>query len=229
MTFWKEEQNEQSIDIANDVVDLSFRIQCKTLPVDHGWALSRAILHYLPWLSDEPNGALHQILVAESGNGWLSPDDGNEILYPSRRTRLTIRLPQQRVDETISTLNGVTLDVDGHTMKLDRPESRLLSKITTIYTRFAILHDSETEDDFLRRISQELAERQIYPKKMVCGRTNLLKTEQGTIQTNSLMLADLTPQEAITLQQRGLSEGKDFGCGLFLPHKTVENRLQEQE
>jgi len=164
MTFWKEEQNEQSIDIANDVVDLSFRIQCKTLPVDHGWALSRAILHYLPWLSDEPNGALHQILVAESGNGWLSPDDGNEILYPSRRTRLTIRLPQQRVDETISTLNGVTLDVDGHTMKLDRPESRLLSKITTIYTRFAILHDSETEDDFLRRISQELAERQIYQK-----------------------------------------------------------------
>ena len=229
MTFWEEEQGQQSIEISDDVVDLSFRIDCKTLPVDHGWALSRAILNHLPWLSAEPNGALHQILVAESGNGWLSPDDGNELLYPSRRTKLTIRLPQQRVDEAISQLDGVALDVDGHAMKLYRPESRLLSTITTLYTRFAIFHDNETEDDFLTRICQELAERGIYPRKMVCGRTNLLKRGEETISTHSLMLADLTPKEAIALQQRGLSEGKDFGCGLFLPHKTVENLILEKD
>lgn len=229
MSFWEEEQDRQSINVPDDVVDLSFRIQCKTLPVDHGWALSRAILHYIPWLSDEPNGALHQILVAESGNGWLSPEDGNELLYPSRRTRLTIRLPKQRVNETIAKFDGATLDVDGHAMKLDKPEYRLLSKITTLYTRFAILHEDETENEFLARIRQELAQRKIYPRKMVCGRTNPLKRGQETISTNSLMLADLTPQEAIALQQKGLSEGKDFGCGLFLPHKTVENLIPETD
>ena len=229
MSFWEEDEKEQTITIPDDVVDLSFRIHCKALPVDHGWALSQAVLQQLPWLSKEPLAALHQILVAESGNGWLSPDSGDALLYPSRRTRLTLRLPKQRVDEAIAALDGTTLEMEPAPMTLSKPETQKLSKLTTLYTRFAIFAAGESEEQFLNRIRQELAAREIYPRKMVCGRKNLIKIETETITTHSLMMADLTPGEALQLQQKGLNEGKDFGCGLFLPHKTVENRLQEQE
>lgn len=229
MSFWEEDAQEQTVSITDEVVDLSFRIQCKALPVDHGWALSQSILHHLPWLPDEPMAALHQILVAESGNGWLSPDSGEETLYPSRRTRLTLRLPKHRVEEVRHTLDGTSLEMPLSPITLSRPEQHLLSKHTTLYTRFAIFHPEEEEEPFLNRIRQELAGREIYPRKMVCGRENWIKTDHQPLLTKSLMMADLTPNEALQLQQQGLQEGKDFGCGLFLPHKTVENRLQEQE
>lgn len=228
MSFWEEEELQELVEVSDEVVDLSFRIDCKSLPVDHGWALSQAIIRQLPWLPGEPNAALHQILVAESGNGWFSPEKGDALLYPSRRTRLMLRLPKHRVEEAINALDGNTLSVGGHPITLSRPETRLLSKLTTLYTRFAIFHDDESEQAFLQRVRQELAERDIHPTKMVCGLKNLVRTGDKIVRTQSLMLADLTPQEAISLQQQGLSEGKDFGCGLFLPHKTVENRLSER-
>jgi len=233
MSFWEEDAREQTIVISDEVVDLSFRIQCKALSADHGWALSRAVLAHLPWLQEEPYAALHQILVATSGNGWLSPDNNSErgeaLLYPSRRTRLTLRLPKSRVDEAINTLNGTTLEIEPASITLSHPDTQLLSKLTTLYTRFAIFEADESEEQFLKRIRQQLAARDIYPRKMVCGRKNLLQAGHQTITTQSLMMADLTPSEALQLQQKGLDQGKDFGCGLFLPHKTVENQLQEQE
>ena len=80
----------------------------------------------------------------------------------------------------------------------------------------------------MERTREELAIREIYPRKMVCGRMNRIQVADRERITHSLMLADLTPMESLKLQQQGLSEGKDFGCGLFLPHKTVENRLQQE-
>ncbi len=228
MAFWEEKEERELEEISDAVVDLSFRIHCRSLPVDHGWPLSQAVIRILPWLPEEPNAALHQILVAESGNGWLSPEKGDALLYPSRRTRLMVRLPKHRVEEAIEALDGTTLSVGGHPITLSQPETRLLSKLTTLYTRFAIFHEDESEQEFLQRIRQELAARDIHPTKMICGLKNLIRTGDNILRTQSLMLADLTPQEAISLQQMGLSEGKDFGCGLFLPHKTVENRLSER-
>ncbi len=228
MTFWEEDEDEKLATVSNEIVDLSFRIQCKILPVDHGWELGQAIVKYLPWLPDEPDAALHQILVAESGNGWLSPEGGNAMLYPSRRTRLALRLPKQRVDETIAALDRQTLNLaDRYEILLTNPELHQLSRLTTLYTRFAIFHEGESEEQFLERTQHQLATRNIHPRKMVCGRINLLNKDGKEVVTKSLMLAELTLKESIALQQRGLDEGKDFGCGLFLPHKTVENLLSE--
>jgi len=39
--------------------------------------------------------------------------------------------------------------------------------------------------------------------------------------TRSLMLADLTVEEAVKLQQQGLGADRKLGCGLFIPHKGI--------
>ena len=45
----------------------------------------------------------------------------------------------------------------------------------------------------------------------------------------SLMLADLALEESMLLQEHGLGLERKLGCGLFLPHKDVEDLRRRQE
>jgi len=58
----------------DEVVDAVFAIECRSLPVDHAWALSAAIQAALPWFADEPQAGLHTVHGAASGAGWMRPD-----------------------------------------------------------------------------------------------------------------------------------------------------------
>ena len=113
--FWQEDDDQgDHFTIPDTIQDLLFRIECRTLPLDHGFALSQEILRHLPWLVDEPGAAIHQIHVAESANGWMRPEDSEtEVLCVSRRTKMTLRLPQHRLDDARE-LIGKTLDIEGH-------------------------------------------------------------------------------------------------------------------
>ncbi len=44
----------------------------------------------------------------------------------------------------------------------------------------------------------------------------------GPVHTRSLMVADLSPDQSVHLQQIGLGPGRNFGCGLFVPHKGIK-------
>ena len=56
---------------------------------------------------------------------------------------------------------------------------------------------------------------------MVCGRVTPVATPARTYRTRSLMLAGLTLEQSLLLQQSGLGAGRKFGCGLFIPHKDI--------
>ena len=36
------------------------------------------------------------------------------------------------------------------------------------------------------------------------------------------MLPGLSKQQSILIQDKGLGEGRIFGCGLFVPHKSID-------
>ena len=97
--MWEEETSDKQPTHSERVVDLAFRISCDCLPVDHTSALSDAIGTLLPWFEDEPLAGLHLIHVAGSQNGWMRPEEPDELLHLSRRTRLTIRIPIDRVSD----------------------------------------------------------------------------------------------------------------------------------
>ena len=87
--FWTEDTDtKKRYEAPDDVMDVSFKLDCKTLPIDHAQSLSDAIHTALPWFADEEFAGLHLIHVAESGNGWMRPEDPeNEVLCLSKRTR----------------------------------------------------------------------------------------------------------------------------------------------
>jgi len=224
--FWEEDED-KSLPYATpeDVIDLVFSIKCKTLPLNHAWALSREIIKHLPWIENDPIAGIHQIHVAESNNGWMRPDDDEEnaLLYPSRRTKMTLRIPSEQLKAT-EELCGVTLDIDGHSLLIGSAKKKVFTNISVISSRYVLDDLNESEDEFLAKAALELENNINFKvKKMLCGKTHSIKTPHGLLTTRSLMIADLDSETSIKIQQLGLGNKRELGCGLFLPHKGIKS------
>jgi CRISPR-associated protein Cas6 len=219
--YWQEETDEQTYIVPDDVVDLMFRIDCPSLPVDHAWTLSEAIQAVLPWFADETHAGLHIIHGADSGNGWERPEGGDELIYLSRRILLTIRLPKHRVADA-EALSGEILEISGNRMEIkgSRPP-RLLAKTNTLYARHVICDPVLEEEEFIAQSIAELRAMNISFKKVLCGKSHTISTPTGGLKTRSLMVADLPLEDSVQLQQLGLGPHRTLGCGLFIAHKPV--------
>lgn len=208
--------------VPENVVDLLFSIDCKTLPVDHAYALSSAVQQALPWFTDDDIAAMHQIHGAQSGNGWERPEGEDDIIYLSRRTKLVLRVPSERIDDAMA-LCGQELDVAGNPMKVLKASRRLLEVTTSLYSRHVVAEEGEDEDAFMLRTVAELRDMRLKFKKVLCGKEHSLQTPDRSLTTRSLLVADLSFEDAVVLQEQGVGAKayKKLGCGLFIPHKSV--------
>lgn len=227
--YWqdREDKSEQYV-VPDDVVDLSFKVQCKQLPLDHAHDLSRAIQAELTWFAEEPRAGIHLIHGAESGNGWIRPQEPDALLSLSRRTRFMLRLPKHRVDEARQ-LAGRRIMVGEHELILSQPHEKLLSSQTTIFARYIVTDHLTDEEAFLEQADQLLKKQGIRARKMMSGRAHVLRIPGDNLATRSLMIGSLEKEESIQLQQQGLGAGRKLGCGLFLPHKGIDAVRQSQE
>ena len=218
--FWQEDESSTETPIT-DVVDLVFDIDCRELPVDHAFDLSRALLQAAPWIGEDERIGIHSVHLAGSQNGWErpGPDSGQHLLL-SRRTKLTLRAPSERVEPLQQTLYGTELDIGGCPMTLGKSKTRPLSGEATLIAR-QVISASDDEERFLAWAAGELQPMGIHIKKALCGKSLFLATANGPLHTRSLMLADLTRADSIKLQQRGLGPHRRLGCGLFIPHKGI--------
>lgn len=223
MQYW-EEKADEPYHVPDDIQDISFKINGGTLPIDHAWALYQALKSALPWLDDEPQAAIHEIHVAASGNGWFRPEDAeNEILCLSRRTRMYIRLPKERLDDA-KALSGQTLDVDGHLLTLGTSSLKPLSTLGTQFSRHIITDEAGFADEmaFMHQVAERMRTMRIGIRRMMCGRSQRINTPDGTLLTRSVMFADMEPEDAVHLQQHGMGEHQKLGCGIFIPHKGID-------
>lgn len=219
--FWQEKPDEKSFEVSDDVVDLSFKLECKALPMDHAWALSSALLESAPWLAHSERTAIHLIHGAESGNGWLRPEETDgALIHLSRRTRFTLRLERENLDRA-GELVGMQLDIAGHPLIINNFKQQLLLPQDTIFSRYIRTDAGLSEDDFLYQVAPLIEAQGIRIKKMLGGRQHVFQTPDGPLTTRSLMLSDLEKEESIRLQQRGIGDDQLMGMGIFLPHKGV--------
>jgi CRISPR-associated protein Cas6 len=220
--LWQEEGPQKEAIIPSSIVNMVFDINCRCLPVEHAYALSQAISKALPWFEQEPQAGLHLIHGAKSGNGWYCPEDQNDLLYLSRRTKLTLRLPIHRL-AAAQALSGMTLDIASYSVKVGKAKEKPFRQMPVLFARHIVANPEQDEDTFLDSAVAQLQQMGIQCRKALCGKTNfLLIPPDSEIFTRSLMIADLKPQESITLQQQGLGSGRKMGCGLFVPHKDIK-------
>ena len=69
------EEDKEKIIHMSAMVDVAFRIDCKTLPYDHAYELSQAITKSMPWLLEDKLNGIHTLHGPESGNGWVRSED----------------------------------------------------------------------------------------------------------------------------------------------------------
>lgn len=219
--LWQEDRQEKPLQVPTDVIDLLFEIEGREIPVDHAHSLSQSLYQALPWLSEESQIGIHSIHVAASQNGWERPDGvSGQRLHLSRRTKLCLRLPSERLTEA-QQLIGQTLDIDGCQLKIGKSKTRPLSSLGTVFARYVAAPEIQDEADFWNWAAAELKSLDIQAQKALCGLVSQLETPQGTIQTRSLLLAELNPMESVRLQRFGLGPHRHLGCGLFIPHKGI--------
>src|SRR5207248_11232251 len=89
------------------VVVVSFPVQGRQLPADHGYALYSAIARQLPALHGAPWLGLELL----SGIPWRA----GVIVLPTRGTHLRLRIPADRYGHVLP-LAGRRLDLAGHSL-----------------------------------------------------------------------------------------------------------------
>ena len=219
--FWQESPPQKTSLDASDVVDLVFKISGQTLPIDHAYALFDALARPLPWIQQDKWVGIHPVHIAESGNGWIRPDDSG-FLQLSGRARLVVRLHQDTL-ESARLLCGDHIAVNDQIIEIGSANVRPLNPLNTVLARHIVAdEDVQDETTFLQWVNEQLKGLGITPTKLLCGKTRLIHTPTRTLRTRSLMIADLKPSESLSIQQFGLGEGRKLGCGLFLPHRGID-------
>ncbi|MCB1733568.1 MAG: type I-MYXAN CRISPR-associated protein Cas6/Cmx6 [Gammaproteobacteria bacterium] len=220
--FWQEKDDDKFV-LNDDVVDVIFELKGTVVPIDHGYVLARELIRQIPWFEHEAQCGLHQIHVAASGNGWERPEaDQQGTMYISRRTKLVLRLPKPRIAEAMNVLEGAELDLDGCVLTVGKSKTRPLSTLTTLFSRYVIADSPQDEGAFTRHVVAQLRDLDIRVRKLMCGKSSVLRTPDGDLHVRSVMLADLDVDESVRLQQHGIGPGRHLGCGLFIPHKGIE-------
>ena len=225
--YWEEDKQTEDTYITDDVVDLVFSIKCKCLPVDHIYALSEEVQKILPWLRDDPLAGIHSIHGAASGNGWIRPNDPNELLHLSRRTKFELRVSGNRIEDA-RLLEGKILDVIGHQVEIQTATVRPMSTITILHCRYLATNvNTADEKQVLDEVAEQMKALGVTPRKILFGTENIIQVPSEKIRTRSLMLADLEVEESLKIQKKGLGPHRHLGCGLFIPHKHI-NDLREK-
>ncbi len=219
--FWEEEKDPDEI-VESDIIDLAFSMSCDQLPNDHNYALHRAIVEHLPWFATEERVALHSIHAGDSGNGWERPNEADAMIYPSRRTKLMLRLPEHLV-EAAQQLSGRTLDLGVTTIEIGDAKKRPLSRSTAMLARYVIDEFlDQSEERFLHDCVEQLKALDIEFKKILVGRQNSVNLGDRSAVCRSIFVADLGVQDTMRLQELGIGSHQRVGCGVFIPHKTLK-------
>lgn len=215
--YWEDDDQDRQKKSSESIVDVSFKVNCKKIAADHAYDLFLAVLKKFPNIEKINNLAIHSVYGAESGAGWERPE--TEI-YLSKRTRFCIRTPIEH-SQDFHNLNGETLEIGAYKMTLSKPTIKELVITDTLFCRTVVVDNNQNEEEFLKDVSLSLATMGINVKKMLCGKEHIVQTPSKTLVGKTLLITDLEKQDSIKLQELGIGIGKLFGCGIFLPHKSI--------
>ncbi len=173
----------------------------------------------MPWLSENGLTGIQTLHGPDSGNGWTRSE--NEEIFLSKRTRLVIRVPKPDFKKACD-LEGKTLKVLGNDIEIGKASKKPFLVVRDLICRFVLTDEDLDESQFLQYVTKEFEEHQIQIRKAICGKTKSFTVDGDKKFTRSLMIANLSKENSIKLQDVGVGIGRIFGCGIFLPHKSID-------
>ena len=197
----------------NMTIELQFHLSAQKIPVDHGYMLFSALSRYLPLHHKEDVGEGKEVRIAlirgrYAGNGLLK-------LLPS--SRITFRLPSGKAALYIN-LAGKALDLAGHEVRVGMPKSQRLVPATTLYAHLVTTRNGLVRKRFEQEILRQLDE-QGCQGRVTIGKRRTFSIHGKKIVGYSLLVSELSAEESLVLQEKGVGGRGKMGCGFFYPWK----------
>ena len=192
-----------------EMLDVVFPMEGQYLPRDHAQSLQQTLCQQVPWLDADAQVGIHPIK--------LVPGTDSPALL-SRRSLLLLRVAPQRVP-ALSALAGLDLMVAGERLHLGAAHLRELQAHATLYA-YKVAAESADEVVFMAELARELAALGVVGER-VCGMRQVVSVTNGVVNTFSLMLHTLPPDQSLRLQYHGIGPHRLLGCGIFIPHKSA--------
>jgi len=212
-------------------VDVQFRVTGIEIPADHGYHVMSAISRVVPEIHGDDEVGVHSI------GGRLI---GSRRLALTDRSRLTIRLAAERIGQVLP-LAGRPLEIDGRQVRVGVPQTRALVSAARLYSRLVVIKGFLESEPFLEAARRQLealgirGEPSLVPQPEIAAANREKSTGtrspylRRTIRIRdkevvgfALRVQDLTAEESIRLQDKGVGGRRRFGCGIFVPADNSE-------
>jgi CRISPR-associated protein Cas6 len=199
------------------VVDLAFPITPGQVPIDHGYALYSSIARVMPELHGATWLGVHPL-------GGRKVTDA--ILLMTGGSAVTLRLPLAQLGRALG-LVGSTLRIHDQSFELGAPTVRPLTPAPHLFSWQVALRltkpptraDGELDMDAFRLAFAAEAGRQLEALGISCPLTvmakRVIRVKEQQIIGFSAELRDLSADQSLALQTRGLGGKRRMGCGLF--------------
>ena len=216
----------------NTTLDILFCVTGTEVPIDHGYALFSALSRILEtkedrWMHGNPHIGLHTIRGVHLGNGRRLID---------RKSRLGLRLHSDLLPRALK-LAGKSLDLDGCKLRVGVSDTRALIPAAKLHCRVVTTKNGDDPARFDAEISRQLATLDIRgrvfrvpqstrpsvdrpagaPRASRDPSRRIFRVKEKQIVGYSVLATELTAEESIRLQERGLGGRRRMGCGVFVP------------
>ena len=190
-----------------DMVDLSFDLKGSMLPGGYPFALWDELVRILPWLAEEETAGVLPLRGAENG----------EQILLARRCKLVLRLPEHKAEQAMA-LSGMTMRLDDNVLAIGAGTKRDLQPFSTLHA--PLLEGGEDEQAFMEQVGLQLQELGV-SCQLICGKRSTIRSGEQSLSGYSLVLHELAPEGSLRVQSAGLGNKQRYGCGIFLPYKTI--------
>lgn len=187
-------------------IDLRFQVFGENLDVDHGYALFSAVSKVLPIFHSADDVAMSLIRGRYIGDGKLS-------IAPA--SSLAFRIKPELAASYIN-LAGKSLDVSGHKLRVGVPASHGLVPAATLHAHLVTTRNGHEQERFEKEMENQLGILGCRGK-ITIGKRRTFKVHGRQVVGYSVLVSELTAEESIAIQEKGLGGRRKMGCGFFQP------------
>jgi len=201
------------------MLDLAFPVLGDEIDSDHAYELYAALSRLIPSLHE----AEIAIRVAPINGAYA----GKRILkLDARRSHLRFRLPAEAIPQVLL-LAGKSLSVGRHAIRLGVPNVSALVPSASVHAKIVTIKGFTEPAGFLEAVARQMDALAIRGKADIpthqigphAGqpRRRIVRIKDKKVVGFPLVVAELTAEESIRLQESGLGGRGKMGCGFFVP------------
>lgn len=198
-------------------IDVLFKVRGKEIPADHAYHLYSSLSKIVPDIHKDGSIGIHNI------NGIL---EGERKIKITGKSFLKLRLNSDKLSRVLP-LAGKKIKVADNDLYIGVPSTRSLVPAARLYSRLVTIKGFTESEAFLEAVKKQ------FQKLNINGKPYLVKVKgeeetkylRRTINIHgkeivgfAVRVEELTAEESIILQEKGIGGRRHFGCGIFVPY-----------